>query len=96
MLHVFIPDVLADHTVGEQEVELSASTLGDLVRSLDDRFPGIGPRITEGDRLVSWMSFVIDGELAGRSFLTPIPPNAEIHFIPAIAGGLTNYSPNRT
>lgn len=87
MLRVYIPDVLADHAAGEQQVELSASTLGDLVRELETKFPGIGPRITDGDRLVSWLSFVINGELAGRSFLTPIPTNSEIHFIPAIAGG---------
>jgi molybdopterin converting factor small subunit len=87
MLRVFIPDALADHAAGEQQVELSANSLGDLVRELEIMFPGIGPRITDGDRLVSWLSLVINGELAGRSFLIPIPPNSEIHFIPAIAGG---------
>jgi len=87
MPRIFIPHVLADYARGEQEIELAASTLGDLVRALDAQFPGIGPRMSDGDRLVSWLSFVVDGELAGRSFLTPIPAEAEVHFIPAIAGG---------
>ena len=87
MARVFIPSVLSDHAEGIEDIGIEASTLGELVSLLDQRFPGIAKRMSDGDRLVSWLSFVVDGELAGRSFLTPIPADAEVHFIPAIAGG---------
>ena len=87
MVRVFIPSVLSDQAEGIESVDLEALTLGQLVGMLDQRYPGMGKRISDGDRLVGWLSFVVDGELAGRSFLTPIAADSEVHFIPAIAGG---------
>lgn len=62
-----------------------------LIAWLNQRYPGIGERLLEPDgRLRRWVNVYIDGEdvraLAGAA--TPLPPGAEVIFVPSIAGGV--------
>ena len=66
---------------GEDEIEVDAPTVRRLVRLLDERWPGLGEQLTEG------MAVAINGEIMPDALYEDIPDGAEVHFIPAIAGG---------
>ena len=65
----------------EDEIEVDAPTVRRLVRLLDERWPGLGEQLTEG------MAVAINGEIIPDALYEDIPDGAEVHFIPAIAGG---------
>jgi sulfur-carrier protein len=64
-----------------RELEIDAATIGQLVRALDKRFPGLGEQIIES------MALAIDGEIFQDSLIDPIGPDSEVHLIPKIGGG---------
>ncbi len=75
----------ADHrrfTGGEEVLEVDGATIGAVIAELERRFPGLGPRLTEG------ASVAIDGELLPRgSIYEKVGPTTDIHFIAPITGG---------
>jgi molybdopterin converting factor small subunit len=71
----------AKAVTGEDEIEVDAPTVRRLVRLLDERWPGLGEQLTEG------MAVAINGEIIPDALYEDIPDGAEVHFIPAIAGG---------
>lgn len=62
-------------------VEIEATTISQLIRALEERFPGIGEQIIES------MALAIDGEIFQDTLVDPIGPNSEVYLIPKIAGG---------
>lgn len=66
---------------GQEQVEIEAPTVRRLVRLLDERWPGIADHLTEGN------SVAINGEIVADALYAELPDGAEVHFIPAIAGG---------
>ena len=62
-------------------VEIEAATISQLIRALEERFPGIGEQIIES------MALAIDGEIFLDTLVDPIGPNSEVYLIPKIAGG---------
>jgi sulfur-carrier protein len=64
-----------------REVEVNAATIGQLIRELDARFPGLGRQIDES------MAVAIDGEIFQDSLIDPIGEDSEVYLIPKIAGG---------
>ena len=88
MAIVFIPAPLRSLTGGVQRLEVDGSSLHELVAALDEQFPGIASRLTEGDALADGLAVSIDGNLhATRSLSTRVGPTSEVHFVPAIGGG---------
>ena len=57
MIHVHFGQALRDLTGGLANVEVEASTVRELFRTLDERFPGIGERLEHGT------SVAIDGDI---------------------------------
>ncbi len=72
---------LRDLTGGVAELELEAPTVRRLIRQLDERFPGLGERLSEGT------SVSINGEIIPDALYEDIPEGAEIHFLPTLSGG---------
>ena len=62
-------------------LEIEAATTGQLIKALEERFPGIGEQIIES------MALAIDGEIFQDSLIDPIGPDSEVYLIPKIAGG---------
>ena len=62
-------------------VEVKAATIGQLIKELDKKFPGLGQQIDES------MAVAIDGEIFQDSLIDPIGPDSDVHLIPKIAGG---------
>ncbi|MEM7094648.1 MAG: MoaD/ThiS family protein [Actinomycetota bacterium] len=68
-------------TTGTDEIEVDAPSVRRLVRLLDERWPGIGEQLTAG------MAVAINGEIIPDAMFEELPDGAEVHFLPAIAGG---------
>ena len=78
---VFLAASLRDLTDGVAEVEIDAPTVRRLIKALDERFPGLGERLTEGT------SVSINGEIIPDAMYEDVPDGAEIHFLPTLSGG---------
>jgi molybdopterin converting factor small subunit len=81
MIRVVLSGNLRKFTGGETEVELEAGNVRQLFRALGERYPDLKPHLEEG------VAVAIDGEIFQDALLEPIPPGAEVHLMPQIAGG---------
>ncbi len=90
MAKVRIPTPLRKLTNNEELVEVQGSTMGEVFKELQTRFPGIQERLLDESGAVRRFVNVYVNEEDIR-FLqnqdTPINPGDEISIIPAIAGG---------
>lgn len=84
---VFIPPQMRDLTGGVDRLRIEAATLRQVIARLDERFPGLGARLCDGDALAGGLAVSIDGAFASRGLLAKVGPDSEVHFLPAIGGG---------
>jgi sulfur-carrier protein len=69
-----------------RRVEVSASTVAEMVDALDVRWPGMRDRICDSRPAIRrHMNVFVDGERA--SLATPLAPGAEVFVLTAISGG---------
>ncbi len=68
-------------TGGKTEFDVEASTFRQLVRELDQKYPGLGTQVEEG------MAVAIDGEIYQDAYHVELKPGSEIVLIPKIGGG---------
>lgn len=87
MAEVWIPTNMRDLTGGQSQVTVSGSTLRQVVKQLDQKFPGIKSRLVQGDDLSPGIAAVVDGETSTMGLLERVAEDSEIHFLPAIGGG---------
>ncbi len=87
MANVVIPSLLRKYTDGVDRVEIAGSTLREVIRNLDARFPGLGEQLIEDGDLRPSIAVSVDGEIATGGLLEKIGPSSEVHFLPAIGGG---------
>ncbi len=87
MAIAFIPAPWRDLTGQQTKVEVEAATLRELIEELDRRFPGIHTRLCEKGAVRSSIQVSLDGTLISRNLRTPLKPQTEVHFLPAIGGG---------
>lgn len=70
----------------ERRTDVPGSTVADVLRALDDRWPGMLDRVCDpGPVLRQHLNVFVDGERAGLA--TPVGPGATVHVIPAVSGG---------
>ena len=71
-----------------RHLSVESATLGDLVRDLDSRWPGIADRLLEppGPQIREHINVFIDGERE-RDLTTALGSESIVHVIPAVAGG---------
>ena len=81
MVRVKFSASLRDLTGDDDQIEVDAPTVRSLIRILDERYPGIGQRLSEAT------SIAIDGEILPDALYEPLPDGAEVHFIATISGG---------
>ncbi|MBI5026362.1 MAG: MoaD/ThiS family protein [Nitrospirae bacterium] len=88
---VRIPVPLQRLTNGKEEVEGKAGTVIELVNDLNEKFPGIGERISEAGKIRRFVNVYVNEE--DIRFLkaeeTEVKDGDEVSIIPAIAGGRT-------
>ena len=81
MARVHLGSALRDLTGGVAEIDIEATTVRRLIKELDERYPGIGERLSEGT------SVSINGEIMPDALYEEIPDGAEVHFLPTLSGG---------
>lgn len=81
MATVHFPTSLRDLTDGVSEIEIDASSVRRLFKALDERYPGMGERLSDG------VSVSINGEIMPDALYEDIPDGAEVHFLPTLSGG---------
>ena len=85
MAQVEIPTRLLGRTGGTSRVEVEGRNVRQVLRVLDERFPGLV------DELKATTAIAIDGEIIGQrledAVLERVEPDSEVYFIPAVAGG---------
>ena len=87
---VIIPTLLRRFTNDKEEVEVQATTIKDLIATLDKNYPGFQARVCEETgELRRFINIYVNGE--DIRFLddlaTRTTDGAEISIVPAIAGG---------
>ena len=89
---VAIPSLLRSLTSGEESITVPGATIREVIDNLENRYPGMKERLCEEDRLKPGISVYINGLLTRGSILEHVDTDAEIHFLPAIGGGMAEPS----
>ncbi len=87
MAVVHIPTQLREITSGVTTVQVEPGSLRQVIRALDEQFPGLAARLVEGDSLATGLAVSIDGAFSSKGLLARVGPTSEVHFLPAIGGG---------
>ena len=61
MNRIWIPAHLQHFTNGSERVEISGSNIRQVIRALDNKYPGLGEQLREGDMLTPGMTVAISG-----------------------------------
>jgi len=78
---VFTGDFSDRYTGGVRVFEIEATTLRTVIKTLDERYPGLG------EHLENETTVAVDGEIQEVTYHQPVRPGCEIFFIPKIEGG---------
>ena len=90
MAKIRIPTTLRSFTRNQQEVATTGATVGEVLRELEKRFPGIGPRLLDDKGAVRRYVnvFLNDEDIRFLQELdTPVKDSDRLTLIPAMAGG---------
>jgi molybdopterin synthase sulfur carrier subunit len=87
MAELHLPSTLPPLFAGlPRHLELDAATVGDAIRELDERWPGLRDRLCEdGGGLRSHIHVYVDGERAALD--APLEQGSDVRVIAAISGG---------
>ncbi len=89
-VQVNLPTVLRSHAGGAKSVAARGSTVGEVLSSLVEEYPGLSGQVIDGDgtlhRFVN--VYLNDDDVRYLSALdTPVEDADEISILPAVAGG---------
>lgn len=87
MAVVIVPPLLRALTGDVDRVEVEGNTLRKVIEELERRYPGVKARLVEGTSIRPEISIAVNGGLITAGLVEPVPDDAEILIIPAIAGG---------
>jgi sulfur-carrier protein len=89
-LKVVIPTPLRKFTSGMETVEVEATTIKEVLDSLDSKYPGFRASVCdESGSLRRFINIYLDGEDVRflENLATPVSDGSEIAIVPAISGG---------
>jgi molybdopterin converting factor small subunit len=86
---VRIPPVLRPEAGNNRHVEASGATVRQVLESLVAAYPSLRTRLFDGDELPQFLNVFIDGTdvRLNEGLETPVPENATVILLPAVAGG---------
>lgn len=90
MPSVRIPTPLRRCTGGRARVEVEGEDVAEVLAALERAHPGIGSRVLDDAGRLRGFVHVFVGDVdvrAARGLATPVPPDATIVIVPAVAGG---------
>ncbi len=90
MPEVWIPPRMQRLTGGQQKVQVAGQTVRQVVDNLERAFPGMKMELydEEEDILMPGMAVIIDGETSQLGLLERVQEDSEVHFLPALGGGV--------
>ena len=88
MAKVFIPTMLQPLTGGVKETDCTGRNVRQIIDALEVQYPGIKARLVEDGEIRPNLAVSIDGDVARMGMLERVSEGSEVHFVPAIAGGL--------
>ena len=91
MVTVFVPTMLLALTGGVKQVDVEAANVRQVIDRLDEAFPGIKERLVDQGQIRSNLAVAIDGEIARLGLMEKVAAGSEVHFVPAIAGGMFQW-----
>ena len=89
MATIAIPSLMQKLTDGANQVVVEGKTLREAVDNLEAAYPGFKDRLCDGDRIRPSISVYIDGVMTREGLHQPIGETANIHFVPAVSGGVS-------
>jgi molybdopterin converting factor small subunit len=84
---VWIPSLLRDLTHGQELVQASGRTVGEVIAALEDAYPGIQSRLCEGQRMRPAIAVSVDERIARLGLRAPVGEQSELRFVLTVAGG---------
>jgi len=89
MAVVRIPTPLRPHAGGLDRVEISGSTVGEILTQLGTQYPPLRERLFEAEELRRFVNVYVNNEDIRYldDLATAVAPNDEVSIIPAVAGG---------
>lgn len=87
MVKVYIPPALRDLTNGQETVDAVGTTVRAILADLEPRYPGLTAKLCIDDVLRPGLMVAVGGMMSRQGLRTPVPENAEVHFLPALGGG---------
>lgn len=88
MPEVWIPMLMRNLSGGLHRVEVEGATVRQVIENLDKQFPGMKERLMENGSLMPGISVIVDGQQSQLGLLERLEEASEVHFLPAIGGGL--------
>ena len=88
MATVYIPSLMQKLSDGKSKVEIPGASVRQIVNNLEDEYPGFKERLVEDGRIKGNISVAVDGEITPLGMLEKVGENSEVHFLPAIGGGV--------
>jgi molybdopterin synthase sulfur carrier subunit len=90
MAEVWIPPQIQNLTDGKEIVTVEGSTVRQLINNLDAQYPGLKDILydEEEEDIMPGLAVIVDGEASQLGVLERVSDNSEVHFLPAIGGGL--------
>ena len=86
---VAIPSLLRNLTNGKESITVPGATVREVINNLESRYPGLKARLCEDNRIKPGIAVYVNGLLTRGSILESVDADAEIHFLPAIGGGIS-------
>lgn len=87
---VSIPPLMQKLTNGADKVAVEGKTLREVVDNLEEVYPGFKARLCDGARIRPGISVYIGGIITREGMHQPVSEETDIHFLPAISGGLSS------
>ncbi len=89
-VRVRLPGLLREAADGSGELDLAASTVGDLIAALDDVVPGMADALLDDSGLRRYWSIYVDGRSCRLidGLATPLADGALVWILPTTSGGM--------
>ena len=81
MATVTITGTFRQYTGGVATAQIEAANVRQLLQRLGERFPELAPHLVQG------FAVAIDGQIFQDALLQPVPADADVFIMPALAGG---------
>ena len=88
MATVFIPSLMRKLTNEQNQVVVPGSTVREIINNLEEQHPGMKERLVDKFRIKPNISVAVDGQVSTLGMLEKVGEDSEVHFLPAIGGGM--------